>query len=99
MSGLTGDFDGKIDFDVLHFINSSNVSPLIVRSSYDSSKNIKSSIPRNLCDFFLFPHCCPYRILFHRLYCFLDCRSLQNYQDKVRSLIVDHQSSKTHTRV
>jgi hypothetical protein len=27
MSGLTGDFDGKIDFDVLHFINSPNAPP------------------------------------------------------------------------
>jgi hypothetical protein len=30
MSGLTGDFDGKIDFDNLHFTNSPNASPLIV---------------------------------------------------------------------
>jgi hypothetical protein len=33
MSGLTGDFGGKIDFDDLHFTNSSNASPLIVQSS------------------------------------------------------------------
>jgi hypothetical protein len=33
MSSLIGDFGGKIDFDVLHFTNSPNVSPLIVRSS------------------------------------------------------------------
>jgi hypothetical protein len=32
MSGLIGDFGGKIDFDVLHFTNSPNASPLIVRS-------------------------------------------------------------------
>jgi hypothetical protein len=38
MSDLTGDFGGKIDFDVLHFINSLNVSSLIVRSFYDSNK-------------------------------------------------------------
>jgi hypothetical protein len=30
--GLPDDFGGKINFDVLHFINSPNVSPLIVRS-------------------------------------------------------------------
>jgi hypothetical protein len=33
MSGLTGVFGGRVDFDVLHFTNSPNVSPLIVRSS------------------------------------------------------------------
>jgi hypothetical protein len=33
MSDRTGDFGGKIVFDVLHFTNSSNASPLIVRSS------------------------------------------------------------------
>jgi hypothetical protein len=33
MSGLIGDFGGRIDFDVLYFTNSPNVSPLIVRSS------------------------------------------------------------------
>jgi hypothetical protein len=38
MFGLTGDFGGKIVFDVLHFTNSPNASPLIVRSSYDSNK-------------------------------------------------------------
>jgi hypothetical protein len=38
MSDLTGDFGGKIDFDVLHFTNSPNASPLIVRSSYDLNK-------------------------------------------------------------
>jgi hypothetical protein len=38
MFGLIGDFGGKIDFDILHFTNSPNVSLLIVRSSYDSSK-------------------------------------------------------------
>jgi hypothetical protein len=38
MSGLTGDFGGKIDFDVLHFTNSPNASPLIVQSSWDSNK-------------------------------------------------------------
>jgi hypothetical protein len=32
MSGLTGDFGGKIDFVILHFTNSPNVSPFIVRS-------------------------------------------------------------------
>jgi hypothetical protein len=32
MSGLTGNFGGKIVFDVLHFTNSLNASPLIVRS-------------------------------------------------------------------
>jgi hypothetical protein len=32
MSRLAGDFGGKIDFDVLHFTNSPDVSPLIVRS-------------------------------------------------------------------
>jgi hypothetical protein len=38
MSGLTGDFGGKIDFDVCHFTNSPNAPLLIVRSSYDSNK-------------------------------------------------------------
>jgi hypothetical protein len=38
MSGLIGDFGGKIDFDVLHFTNSPNASPFIVHSSYDSNK-------------------------------------------------------------
>jgi hypothetical protein len=38
MSDLTGDFGGKIDFDDLHFTNSPNAFPLIVRSSYDSNK-------------------------------------------------------------
>jgi hypothetical protein len=38
MSGLIGDFGGKIDFDVLHFTNSPNTSSLIVRSSKDSNK-------------------------------------------------------------
>jgi hypothetical protein len=38
MSGLTGDFGGKIDFDVLHFTNSPDASSLIVQSSYDSNK-------------------------------------------------------------
>jgi hypothetical protein len=33
MSGLTVVFGGRIDFDVLHFTNSPNVSPLIVWSS------------------------------------------------------------------
>jgi hypothetical protein len=33
VSSLTGDFRGKIDFDVLHFTNSPNATPLIVRSS------------------------------------------------------------------
>jgi hypothetical protein len=33
MSDLTGDFGGKIDFNVLHFTNSPNASSLIVRSS------------------------------------------------------------------
>jgi hypothetical protein len=33
MSGLTGDFSDKIDFVVLYFANSPNVSPFIVRSS------------------------------------------------------------------
>jgi hypothetical protein len=33
MSGLIGDFGGKIDFDDLHFTNSPNAPPLIVRSS------------------------------------------------------------------
>jgi hypothetical protein len=33
MSSLRGDFGGKVDFDVLHFTNSSNASSLIVRSS------------------------------------------------------------------
>jgi hypothetical protein len=33
MSSLTGDFGGKIDFDVLNFTNSPNASPLILRSS------------------------------------------------------------------
>jgi hypothetical protein len=33
MSGLIGVFGGRIDFDVLHFTNSLNVSLLIVRSS------------------------------------------------------------------
>jgi hypothetical protein len=32
ISGLTGDFGGRVDFDVLHFTNSPNVSPLIERS-------------------------------------------------------------------
>jgi hypothetical protein len=32
MSDLTGDFSGKMDFDVLHFTNSPNASTLIVRS-------------------------------------------------------------------
>jgi hypothetical protein len=30
MSGLTGVFSGMVDFDVLYFTNSSNVSPFIV---------------------------------------------------------------------
>jgi hypothetical protein len=30
MSGMIGDFGGKIDFDVLHFTNSTNASLLIV---------------------------------------------------------------------
>jgi hypothetical protein len=38
MSGLTEDFGGKTDFDVLYFTNSPNASPLIVRSFYDSNK-------------------------------------------------------------
>jgi hypothetical protein len=38
MSGLTGDFGGRVDFDILHFTNSPNVSPLIVQSSYNSNK-------------------------------------------------------------
>jgi hypothetical protein len=38
MSSVTGDFDGKIDFDILHFTNSANASPLIVQSFYDSNK-------------------------------------------------------------
>jgi hypothetical protein len=33
MSGLTGVFGGRIDFDVLHFTNSPNEPPLIVQSS------------------------------------------------------------------
>jgi hypothetical protein len=33
MSGLIGVFSGMVDFDVLYFTNSPNVSPLIVRSS------------------------------------------------------------------
>jgi hypothetical protein len=33
MSCLTDDFGGKIDFDILHFTNSPNASPLIVQSS------------------------------------------------------------------
>jgi hypothetical protein len=33
MSGLIGDFAGKVDFDDLHFTNSPNASPLIVQSS------------------------------------------------------------------
>jgi hypothetical protein len=33
MSSLTGVFGGRIDFDVLHFTNSANESPLVVRSS------------------------------------------------------------------
>jgi hypothetical protein len=33
MSCLIGDFGGKIDFNDLHFTNSPNASPLIVRSS------------------------------------------------------------------
>jgi hypothetical protein len=32
MSGLMGDFGGKIDFDILYFTNSSNAFLLIVRS-------------------------------------------------------------------
>jgi hypothetical protein len=32
MSGMTGDFGGKIDFDDLHLINSPKASPLIVQS-------------------------------------------------------------------
>jgi hypothetical protein len=38
MSGLTRDFGGKIDFNILHFTNSPNASSLIVQSSYDSNK-------------------------------------------------------------
>jgi hypothetical protein len=38
MSGLTVDFCGKIDFDVLYFTNSRSASSLIVRNSYDSNK-------------------------------------------------------------
>jgi hypothetical protein len=33
MSGLTENFGDKVVFDVLHFTNSPNVSPLIVQSS------------------------------------------------------------------
>jgi hypothetical protein len=33
MTDMTGDFGGKIDFNVLHFTNSLNASPLIVQSS------------------------------------------------------------------
>jgi hypothetical protein len=33
MSGMTGDFGGKIDFDDLYFINSPKAPPLIVQSS------------------------------------------------------------------
>jgi hypothetical protein len=33
MSDLTGDFDGRVDFDILYFTNSPNLSPLIVWSS------------------------------------------------------------------
>jgi hypothetical protein len=33
VSGLTGVFGGSIDFDVLHFTNSPNISLLIVQSS------------------------------------------------------------------
>jgi hypothetical protein len=38
MSGLTGVFGGMVEFYVLHFANSPNVSPLIVQSSYNSNK-------------------------------------------------------------
>jgi hypothetical protein len=33
MSGFSGNFSLRIDFDVLHFTNSPNASPLIVRMS------------------------------------------------------------------
>jgi hypothetical protein len=33
MSVLTGDFGGKVVFDILHFTNYPNASPLIVQSS------------------------------------------------------------------
>jgi hypothetical protein len=33
MFGMTGDFGDMIDFNFLHFTNSPNASPLIVRSS------------------------------------------------------------------
>jgi hypothetical protein len=38
MFSLTGDFGGKIDFDVLHLTNSPNASSLIGQSSYASNK-------------------------------------------------------------
>jgi hypothetical protein len=90
-------FGGKIVFDVLNLTNSPNAFTLVVQSSWDSKKNIKSSILRNLHDFSHFLHCSPYRILFHRSYCLVECHTLQNSQHKVRSPIVGHQSSKTHT--
>jgi hypothetical protein len=41
MSDFSENFGLEIVFDDLHFINSPNVSPLIVQSSYDTNK-IKS---------------------------------------------------------
>jgi hypothetical protein len=38
MSGLTEDIYDKVVFDVLHFTNSPNAPPLIVRSCQESNK-------------------------------------------------------------
>jgi hypothetical protein len=38
MSGFSGKLDWKVVFDDLHFTNSLDASPLIVRSSYDTNK-------------------------------------------------------------
>jgi hypothetical protein len=53
MSGLIWGFGGRIDFDVLHFTNSPNVSPLIDGAPRTQIRyKILNSM--NLRDFFLF---------------------------------------------
>jgi hypothetical protein len=76
MSDLIGDFDGKIDFDIFHFTNSPNASPLIVRSSYDSNKIYNHQFEGIFMTFPFFLHYSPYRNLFHRSYCLFEYRTL-----------------------
>jgi hypothetical protein len=55
MSGLIWGFGGRIDFDVLYFTNSPNVSPLIDGAPRTQIRyKILNSM--NLRDFFLFHH-------------------------------------------